>query len=52
MRDVEAHRKCGTVPREVHRTVQVGARQAADLANGLFGEPEILAGYGEVPDME
>lgn len=26
--------------------------RSADLVNGVFGEPEILAAYGEVPDME
>lgn len=26
--------------------------RSADLVNGVFGEPEILAQYGEVPDME
>jgi hypothetical protein len=26
--------------------------RSADLANGVFGEPEILAVYGDVPDME
>jgi hypothetical protein len=26
--------------------------RTADLVNGLFGEPEVLAVYGEVPDME
>jgi hypothetical protein len=26
--------------------------RTADLVNGLFGEPEVLALYGEVPEME
>ena len=26
--------------------------RSVDLVNGVFGEPEILAVYGEVPDME
>lgn len=26
--------------------------RSADLINGVFGEPEVLARYGEVPEME
>ncbi len=26
--------------------------RSADLVNGVFGEPEVLAQYGEIPDME
>jgi hypothetical protein len=51
MRDEDQAKRQARMLKDQHTGVIAWSR-SADLVNGIFGEPEILAQYGEVPDME
>ena len=51
MPDEGRAKRAAAMLKDQHTGVIAWSR-TADLVNGLFGEPEILAVYGEVPDME
>ena len=51
MPDEDRAKRTARMLKDQHVGVIAWSR-TADLVNGLFGEPEVLAVYGEVPDME
>lgn len=51
MRDEDQAKRQARMLKDQHAGVIAWAR-SADLVNGVFGEPEILAQYGDVPEME
>lgn len=51
MPDEERAKRTARMLKDQHVGVIAWSR-SADLVNGVFGEPEILAQYGEVPEME
>lgn len=51
MPDEDRAKRAAYMLKDQHLGVIAWSR-TADLVNGLFGEPEILAVYGQVPDME
>lgn len=51
MRDEDQAKRQARMLKDQHAGVIAWSR-TADLVNGVFGEPEVLVQYGEVPEME
>jgi hypothetical protein len=51
MPDADRAKRAAYMLKDQHVGVIAWSR-SADLVNGVFGEPEVLALYGEVPEME